>query len=181
MKWAQSDDQFIDGGASKTQFVDNILDIKPFTETVIIGTFFKEQKLKPSILTDITGTLGQKKFESCGRFLHAEYVDAANDTGVLEDISGRITIKNSSYFNISSIVSGTVMALKGQAKAGGYFEVVDHCFAGYPFNSHVPNDLKLLGTQRNLHDPSALEQTSGREFVAFISGLKFGFSNSQQL
>ena len=94
MRWAQDDDQYMDGGASKVQIVDNILDIKPFTETVIIGTFFKEQKLKPSILTDITGTLGQKKFESCGRFLHGEYVDSQNDTAVLEDISGRITIKN---------------------------------------------------------------------------------------
>ena len=144
MKWAQCDDEFIDGGASKIQFVDNILDIKPFTETVIIGTFFKEQKMKPSILTDITGTLGQKKFETDGRFLHAEYVDADNDTGVLEDISGRITIKNSSYFNISQFVSGTVMALKGQAKAGGYFEIVDHCYAGYPYNTHIPNDLKFI-------------------------------------
>jgi hypothetical protein len=44
------------------KIVDNILDIKPFEETVIIGTLFKEQKLKPSILNNIMGVLGQKKF-----------------------------------------------------------------------------------------------------------------------
>ena len=38
--------------------VDNILEIKPFKETVIIGTLFKEQKLKPSILNNIMGILG---------------------------------------------------------------------------------------------------------------------------
>jgi DNA polymerase delta subunit 2 len=37
---------------------DNILDIKPKEETVIIGTLFKEQKLKPSILNNIMGVLG---------------------------------------------------------------------------------------------------------------------------
>lgn len=126
MKWAVDDDQGIDAAESNLQFVDNILDIKPFTETVIIGTFFKEQKLKPSILNNIMGTLGQKKFEDQqGLFLHGNYVDKENDSAVLEDISGRITIKNSANFNINNYVSGTVMALKGKAKSGGYFEVQD--------------------------------------------------------
>ena len=46
------------------KIVDNILDIKPFEETVIIGTLFKEQALKPSILNNIMGVLGQKKFQT---------------------------------------------------------------------------------------------------------------------
>ena len=76
MKWAQDDDKITDGGESAVQFVDNILDIKPFTETVIIGTVFKEQKLKPSILNNIMGTLGQKKFENLdGDFMFGNYVD----------------------------------------------------------------------------------------------------------
>ena len=70
------------------------------------------------------------------------------------------------------------MALKGQAKTGGYFEVKDHCFAGYSFNSHVPNDIKFLGKQRNLNDANALQLDSCREFVAFISGMKFGYSDA---
>ena len=40
------------------KIVDNILDIKPFEDTVIIGTLFKDQKLKPSILNNIMGVLG---------------------------------------------------------------------------------------------------------------------------
>ena len=46
----------------QVKFVDNILDIKPFEQTVIIGTLFKEQKLKPTILTNIMGVLAQKKY-----------------------------------------------------------------------------------------------------------------------
>lgn len=69
--------------------------------------------MKPSILKDIMGTLGQKKFENAdGEFLHGQYTGEA-DSAVLEDISGRITIKNSAKFEIKKIVSGTVMALKG--------------------------------------------------------------------
>lgn len=54
MKW-QGDSKQNKGGP---RIVDNILDIKPFEDTVIIGTFFKEQKLKPSILNNIMGVLG---------------------------------------------------------------------------------------------------------------------------
>jgi hypothetical protein len=57
---------------------------------------------------------------------------------VLEDISGRITIKNSPIFEINNFVSGTIVALRGQAINGGYFEVKDHCFAGIPFPSDIP-------------------------------------------
>jgi len=177
MRWdsKQEDDKITDGGASRVTFVDNILDIKPFKETVIIGTFFKEQKLKPSILNNIMGVLGQKKFEDCeGNFMHGTYVDHDNDVAVLEDISGRITIQNSKKFNINNFVSGTVMALKGQAKAGGYFEVNDFCFAGMPFNTNIPKSLTMVGQKRDLFDPNALKADSGREFVALISGLKFG-------
>ena len=124
---------------SKTQaelrFVDNILDIKPFEDTVIIGTLFKEQKMKPTILSNIMGVLGQKKFLNAqGDFNHGAFVNKEeDDVAVLEDKSGRITIKNSAIFNINHFVSGTILALKGRAINGGYFEVQDHCFAGVPF------------------------------------------------
>jgi DNA polymerase delta subunit 2 len=54
MKWLNSEI----GISKNLKIVDNILDIKPFEETIIIGTLFKEQKLKPSILKDIMGVLG---------------------------------------------------------------------------------------------------------------------------
>ena len=102
-----------------------MLDIKAFEETVIIGTLFKEQKLKPSILKDIMGVLGQKKFfDQEGQFQHGGNVNKEeDDVAVLEDKSGRITIKKTDNFNIDSFVSGSIMALKGKAVEGGYFHV----------------------------------------------------------
>lgn len=44
-----------------------------------------------------------------------------DDVAVLEDKSGRITIKNTEKFDINNFVSGGIMALKGKAINGGYF------------------------------------------------------------
>ena len=90
---------------------------------------------------------------------------------MLEDISGRITIKNSKNFNINHFVSGTIVALRGQAINGGYFEVQDHCFAGIPFQADIPKECHAIGAKRELYDPKALKPDSGRQFVAFISGI----------
>jgi len=38
-------------------YVDNILDLSVGKLTVIIGTVFKEQKLKPSVFSNITGVI----------------------------------------------------------------------------------------------------------------------------
>jgi DNA polymerase delta subunit 2 len=57
--------------------VENILDIRQGEDTVIIGTLFKEQTKKPSILSNIMGVLGAKKFHNAeGEFNHGAYVTA---------------------------------------------------------------------------------------------------------
>lgn len=55
IKW-QSDHNLV--------YVNFILDTKPNQLTVIIGTLFKEMTLKPSILKNILGTLGTRKFKN---------------------------------------------------------------------------------------------------------------------
>lgn len=96
-----------------------------------------------------------------------------DDVAVLEDKSGRITIKNTEKFNINNFVSGGIMALKGKAINGGYFQVSDFCFAGTPFPSYVPEGLNT-NIKRDLYDKDALQQSSGRKFVALLSGIHFG-------
>lgn len=81
---------------------------------------------------------------------------------MLEDISGRITIKNSQKFDINNFVSGTIVALRGQAINGGYFEVQDHCFAGIPFPPDIPQSCDAIGEKRELYDEDALKVDSGR-------------------
>ena len=119
------------------KIMENILDIKPFEETIIIGTLFKEQKLKPSILNNIMGVLGQKKFsDSEGNFNFGGFVNQdEDDVAVLEDKSGRITIQRTQKFDFNNFVSGCILALKGKAIKGGYFEVSEYCFAGIPYKS----------------------------------------------
>ena len=138
--------------------MNNILDIRPFEDTVIIGTLFKEQKLKPTILNNIMGVLGQKKFLGAdGKFKHGAFVNKEEeDVAVLEDKSGRITIKNSpENFNIDHFVSGSILALRGKAINGGYFEVQDFCFAGVPFKES-PLNSKQLAQQTDLYGATAL-------------------------
>lgn len=60
------------------------------------------------------GVLGQKKFRDAeGKFKYGNYVNSNEDNAVLEDKSGRISIKNSANFNINNFVSGTILALYG--------------------------------------------------------------------
>jgi hypothetical protein len=51
----------------------------------------------------------------------------------------------------------------------GFFEVKDFTYAGIPFSGSIPRNINLT-TKRGLYD----DLESGREFVAFVSGLEFG-------
>lgn len=157
------------------KFVENILDIKSFEETVIIGTLFKEQKLKPSILNNIMGVLGQNKFlDAQGKFKHGMFVNKdESDVAVLEDKSGRITIRSNEIFDINHYVSGTIVALKGQEVTGGYFQVSDICFAGIPTRDDCPASVQIDVT-RDLYDEHALQARASRQFIALVSGIQFG-------
>ena len=153
---------------SNLVFVNNILDTKPNTPTVIIGTLFKEMPLKPSILKNLLGTLGTRKFKN-GQYVSEE------DYAVLEDNSGRVRIKKadegtSVVFNPSHFVTGAIIALKGIVDKNGFFDVKDYCFAGIPYQSPVPRPIaQAMGKTRGLYD-----ELQGREFIALVSGLEFG-------
>ena len=143
------------------QYVQNILDTRPQQPTVIIGTLFKEMPLKPSILKNIVGTLGTRKFAN-GQYVSEE------DYAVLEDGSGRVRIKRGEAFAPERFISGSILALKGSVDKNGFFEVRDWCYAGIPFASPIPKGV-TLGASRGLY-----EGLEGREFVALVSGLEFG-------
>lgn len=117
------------------------------------------------------GVLGQKKFQNTQGDFNFGGCVSDDDVAVLEDKSGRITIKNSKEFNISNFVSGCILALKGQAITGGYFQVSEYCFAGIPFQSKLPKAINVK-SKKDLYD-------GPRKLVAFISGIQFGQSTSQ--
>ncbi len=93
---------------------------------------FKEMPLKPSILKNLMGVLGTRKF------CKGQYV-SDDDYCVLEDQSGRIRIRKSDMFNAKDFVTGSIVALKGISDNKGYFEVHDYCYAGIPFSfDYIP-------------------------------------------
>ena len=141
--------------------VNNILEIKPGRVTLIIGTLFKEMPLKPSILKNVLGILGTRKFE------HGLYV-GEEDYAVLEDTSGRIRIRKDSHFNPNHFVTGSILGLKGKVDSHGFFDVQDYCLAGIPYKESLPQEIKL-DLKRGLY-----EDLEGREFIGFVSGLEFG-------
>lgn len=61
-----------------------------------------------------------------------------DDYSILEDASGRITIKENEQFDSRKMVTGSIMALKGKADEFGYFCVDDYCYAGIPFKVEFP-------------------------------------------
>lgn len=124
---------------------------------------FKEQPLKPCILTNVLGVLGTRKFKK-GQYVSEE------DFVVLEDQSGRIRVKKTDKFNPGYFVTGSNIALKGVSDTNGFFHVEDFCYAGISFSQHLPKTVKH---QRELYDAQAL-QSDQREFVGFLSGLEFG-------
>ena len=152
-------------------FISNILDIRQNTLTVLIGTLFKDMKLKPNILKDITGTLGTRQpMKYC----------SAEDNCILEDSSGRIRIKDKTEAAdlFSKIVTGSIIGCLGRADINGIFYVENYVYAGYIIDTpNIFSDMKFK-TRRSLFDRVAL-QDQGRNFVAFVSGLELGMPQDQ--
>lgn len=170
--------------ADLPEIVDNILDMKQKKTTIIIGTFYKEQQKKPTILDNIMGCLPTKDQAPQALITTSEDLLKPSqqedkdkvlkaDIGVIEDRSGRINVTGSEVFDIHSFVSGSVLALKGKAIDGGYFIVEDFCTAGLTFNPDIPKE-SLIGQKRDLYDFELMKDPSKRNFVAFASGLDFG-------
>jgi len=80
--------------------MDNILDLKTGELTVIIGTLFKEQRLKPCVFTNLEGVISAVSSIDCstGDSTLIGKFTSENDFAILEDVSGRIQIRESKVF-----------------------------------------------------------------------------------
>ena len=57
------------------------------------------------------------------------------DSAILEDSSGRISIRESDKFHCDQFSTGSIIALLGQVDRAGYFICDDFCFAGVPYKN----------------------------------------------
>ncbi|KIZ05237.1 DNA polymerase delta small subunit, partial [Monoraphidium neglectum] len=86
-------------------------------DCVVIGTLFKQQRLRPSVLDEYTKDGALKQALGLTNFC-----DAA-DTIVMEDEGARLVLRGASdaALPVGVLVTGTVAAVRGRAESGGDF------------------------------------------------------------
>jgi DNA polymerase delta subunit 2 len=118
---------------------------------VVVGTLFKEMKLKPNVLEEFADD--EHKLERL-----ANYV-GDDDTVLIEDESGRVMLSGSKL-DAAKLVTGVVMAIKGQVHPNGEFEVEDFCLPCMP-------------------PQQQLKPTEEGNYALLVSGLKIGGKEDQ--
>lgn len=150
---------------------------------VVVGTVFKDMKLKPNILQEYTQersdikdfALESLSLSTCGNRL------SDDDSVVLEDVSGRVSLlfkekhdsKNKEVLlshkdQVDRLVTGIIVGLYGSVDEHGHFLVHDIIFSDLATQNPLPS---LVGDD---------------QYVAFVSGLsighpKFSLQNTQNL
>ena len=91
-------------------------------DCVIVGTLYKEQKLKPNILDEHHA---RQKYEAPPP-ARSKYHDDTDDL-VLEDQTGRVTLSTHpealAHLPVHELVTGVVMGVRGIESADGTFKV----------------------------------------------------------
>ena len=167
---------------------ERLLDVRPAVQCVLTGTLYKEQKLKPSILSEYSA---QKKGQlpatqrasssSSSTHTSPQYEEGAADTAgplaelatsrgqwvsaddqcVLEDESGRITLVASDPSLISRLCTGVVVGALGVQDDSGRFHISRLLLPDMPPQATISSA------------PASTAQRSPR-YVLLVSGLSFG-------
>ena len=125
-------------------------------ECIIIGTVYKEMRLRPSVLDEFKEQNGIVS----GIVLPLLKYTSEEDVLLLEDESGRILLEGDMSGWRNRLVTGVVGAFRGRANSQGAFQVVDLLFAGSglenPRQSALSSSSSIAGS------------------VLLVSGLKIG-------
>ncbi|RVE54187.1 hypothetical protein evm_001014 [Chilo suppressalis] len=120
-----------------------------YTTCIIIGTLFKLQQLKPSILKQLSDQLEIIPQPARTHFVHE------SDSLVLEDELQRIKLVGD-CIDVHQVVTGVVCAVLGSEDDDGVFTVKDVCWAG----CHIQKPLPKLSADRYVVLLSGLNMAS---------------------
>ena len=137
-----------------------VLDLKEGEECVIMGTLYKEMKLKPSILDEYGKDL------ALGATIAAKKFTTDDDALVLEDEGARVKLVGAAA-DPRQFVTGVVMACRGKVVQDGAFEVSETCFP-------APAPQKPFPVAEKDEAPASASSPPPGEYVALVSGLRVG-------
>ncbi|PVU99328.1 hypothetical protein BB559_000801 [Furculomyces boomerangus] len=159
-KWIEFDE-----GIEIMEKISSVSDI--CERVVLIGTVFLEQKLKPSILEEVSKSQWEKETPLPEKYWSEE------DLVWLEDETGRINVISDPKGKIPVLITGMVVSVLGSSTKDGRFVVEDVEYAGMPVQSPVLD----VSKDRQKHGKS--------EYVAIVSGFGVtgdsGVSRNMQL
>ena len=134
------------------------------TEVVVVGTLYKDMQKKPSIMDELTRDVLAERPDSDERCALKYF--GPDDTLVVEDDSGRLVLKLPPALADAVLVTGMVLAVRGQLNSVGELVVDDVCPPAF-------------APQRALAPPPPA--AAGERFVALVSGLHIGHSQQDML
>ncbi|EFJ48321.1 hypothetical protein VOLCADRAFT_81183 [Volvox carteri f. nagariensis] len=167
-----------------------ILEVPESKEVAVIGTVYKNMKLKPSILDEYSKDRGLKAALGAANFC------SGDDSLVLEDEGARMVLRDvagpgpaggsttsgggSEPLNVQEIVTGLVLAVRGVHEPGGDFIVNAVCFPGMAPN---PHPLPAPVPHRAAAATAAVVAAGapGDKYVALASGFCLGSSKADML
>uniref|UniRef100_A0A2K5DFT0 DNA polymerase delta subunit 2 n=1 Tax=Aotus nancymaae TaxID=37293 RepID=A0A2K5DFT0_AOTNA len=120
--------------------VKKLCELQPGEKCCVVGTLFKAMPLQPSILREISEEHNLLPQPPRSKYIHPD------DELVLEDELQRIKLKGT--IDVSTLVTGTVLAVFGSVRDDGKFLVEDHLVVlGGRNQLLVSGGESLLGTQ----------------------------------
>lgn len=158
--------------------VSKILSVGEDQDVAVIGTLFKDMRLKPSILDEYAKDPGLKAALAGTCFC------SDDDSLVLEDEGARMVLRSECEgLKLDAVVTGVVLAVRGRAEPGGDFVVSDVVWPGLAPQPERP----LLDTDRYVALVSGLQLADRKAdmmqvelLVDFLTG-NLGASPEQQL
>ncbi|KAK7593036.1 hypothetical protein V9T40_007788 [Parthenolecanium corni] len=147
-------------------------------QCVIVGTLYKNQELKPSVLRDVS-----KEYQTVPPAPRTHFV-SDKDELILEDETQRVTLHG--VLDVHSVVTGCVVAVLGKLQPNGVFMVEDYC---WPEAEPIAKSLPALTQDKFLVLISGIELATNKnnlslqlfaDWVTGWSGAK-GFIDASRL